>query len=422
MLDSAESLPTKTPEHNDNHVGSRTDDIRTAKSANAAKLHKLHRKKLITLSYAQDEEEDMRVELKYTQRTAMLYEELYHRKEEIKELVAFHCGLTPDMVQTRIVQTYQYPSYEASEYLVDLVNSFLDHGYILMDWIGDDDVQMLSTTFSQPHTDIQIVNLYRSMSKIMLSLAKTPQPRIGTWTVDNYGRISLTNRPIFCHLHQLENWSIPTTPQTTTYTSADSFYFDLLEGHDNRLRYQANAATNESDARGQATDLVLMRALLHRFTDRHLRDGPFFMQLTDMHNSNILVDQKWNIKHVIDLELACSLPIGCLLPPFWLTGQSVDRLKDAEYERFRVEYERFVDIFEREEQNMKTPLHYSPSACMKTALISGRYWYFNALQTPKGLFNLFRQHLRSRFDKTPLPVVCEGVSAFWTRGMTTFVQ
>ncbi|KAK2808553.1 hypothetical protein FQN50_004585 [Emmonsiellopsis sp. PD_5] len=305
--------------------------------------------------------------------------------------------------------------------------TFLGHGYLLIDWIESENAQMLSKTFAMPHTETQTKNLYRSLSRIMISLAKIPQPRIGSWTINNKGKISLSNRPMFCHLHQLENWAIPTgIPRSMTYTSADSLYLDLLAGHDNRLRYQGNAAFTNEDARAQATDLVLMKALLHQFTDRSLRDGPFIMQLTDMHASNIFVDKDWNIKHIIDLEWACSLPLEELLPPFWLSGiKGVDQIEGAEYKRFKACYEQFTDIIKQEELN--APLYhngilYSRGATMNSSLKGGRYWYLNALKTPKGLFNLFRTHLEPLYDKTPAGTLGAALSPFWTPGMSLFLD
>ncbi|KMU75971.1 hypothetical protein CISG_05456 [Coccidioides immitis RMSCC 3703] len=485
----------------DFHTGEATHCDKPA-SSNTTKPRKALLNQLITLSAAQAEEEDMRVVLQYAQKRSKFYGQFYRRREEIQQLVAFHCGLTdpssnlydhmepltcafpyastvldPMMLEdryhprnveekvrseaatyiwigencpdvpipalrgfglpgglTRIKffiwsfarRLYYGSGSHASGYVPCKRREILDHGYLLMDWIENDDLQMLSTKFSKPHTVMQVENFYRGMSQIMISMARVSQPRIGSWTIDNRGQIALTNRPVLCHLHQLENWSIPSDiPRSRTYTSADSFYLDLLAGHDNRLRYQGNATTSEIDARGQATDLVLMRALLHQFTNRHLRDGPFIMQLTDMHDSNILVDKDWNIKYVIDLEWACSLPLDALLPPFWLTGKTVDRLHGDEYTRFKAQYSKFVEIFEQEERS--TVLHqdgnfYSRGATMRTALEDGRYWYLNALQSPKGLFNLFRRHLQARFDEVSGNVLCAGVSPFWTPGMTSFVQ
>lgn len=296
----------------------------------------------------------------------------------------------------------------------------LNYPYVLVDWIGNSSVQLLSNVFPKPHTAEQTQNLYKGISKIMISLARIPQPRIGSWTINNNGDISLTNRPLYCHLHQLENWSIPSgIPRDMTYISTDSFYLDLLTGHDNRLWYQANAAFHEEDARGQAKDLILMRALLQRFTDRHFQNGPFIMQLTDMHTSNIFVDKDWNIKNIVDLEWTCCLPLENLLPPFWLTGQSIDRLNGPEYNEFKACYEQFTNLFEREADST---LHLQGAKLMKEALEDGRYWYLNALQTPKGLFNLFRKHLQPFFDDIAKETLCEAISPFWTPGMASFVD
>ncbi|KAK2738209.1 hypothetical protein FQN55_000623 [Onygenales sp. PD_40] len=324
---------------------------------------------------------------------------------------------------------YGTQEFYAGDHAPQRRRALVNHSYILTDWIEDPDIQMLSDTFSNPHTDTQIDNLYRSISRTMISLARLPQRRIGSWTIDNNGLISLTNRPMFCHLHQLENWSIPSgIPRSMTYTNADSFYLDLLTGHDNRLQFQKNAIYNKLDAQAQGKDLVLMRALLHQFSCQHLRSGPFVMQFTDMHDSNIFVDKDWNIRAIIDLEWACSLPLSNLRPPFWLTRKGIDEFDEvAEYDRFKSCYDRFVDIFEQVEASTSSPLRhgentYSRTTLMKTALDDGRFWYLSALQTPKGLFNVFRAHIQTMFDEVPKETLREGVSPFWKRGMTSFVN
>jgi hypothetical protein len=209
-----------------------------------------------------------------------------------------------------------------------------------------------------------------------------------------------------------------------TYTSADSFYLDLLAGHDNRLHHQPNAAFGDDDARSQATILLLMRAILHQFTHRDLSSGPFVMQLTDIHPRNIFVDTEWNIKHIIDLEWACSLPLENLLPPYWLTGKAVDQIEDKEYERFKASYKQFTDIFRQEEINQPLSLDgniHPRASIMYSALEGGYYWYLNALQTPKGLFNLFSAHLAPKYDKAPKGTLVGAVSNFWTLEMSSFV-
>ncbi|PGG97090.1 hypothetical protein GX51_07491 [Blastomyces parvus] len=313
------------------------------------------------------------------------------------------------------------------KYIPQKRTNFLEHNYMLIDWVESDDSQMLARTFLKPHTDKQTENLYRGISKVMISLARIPQPRIGSWTIDDEGRLSLSNRPLFYHLHQLENWSVPTIPRNSTYSNADSFYHDSFICHDNRLRYQKNAAFDESDGRKQARDIVLMKALLPEFTSRHLRDGPFVMKLTDLYFGNIFVDKDWNLKHLIDLEWTCSSPLEELLPPHWLTGRGVDQLHGPHYEPFKICYEKFAQIFEEEEaraaQLHHNGHHVSLSTSLKSALEDGRFWYLHALGSPKGLFNIFRQHIMPLYGATSeCERLTETVSPFWTPGMDSFVE
>lgn len=77
----------------------------------------------------------------------------------------------------------------------------------------------------------------------------------------------------------------------------------------------------------------------------------FFYRLTDLHPSNISVLKDWNIKWVIDLEWACSLPAETLQPPYWLADHHVDGLTEEHLDAFKEAYEEFMDIFEEEEES-----------------------------------------------------------------------
>lgn len=56
---------------------------------------------------------------------------------------------------------------------------------------------MLSSSFkASRHDGNRRANLYRGLARIMLRLASVPLPRIGSWTMDDRGIVSLTNRPL----------------------------------------------------------------------------------------------------------------------------------------------------------------------------------------------------------------------------------
>lgn len=87
----------------------------------------------------------------------------------------------------------------------------LEHGYLIMDYIDEPDVQMLSETWNKsPRLPDRTANLYRGLSRIMLSLSQHPLPRIVSWMIDSNGVLHLSNRPLTLRLRQLENAGIPT--------------------------------------------------------------------------------------------------------------------------------------------------------------------------------------------------------------------
>ncbi|RAH80324.1 hypothetical protein BO86DRAFT_410877 [Aspergillus japonicus CBS 114.51] len=291
---------------------------------------------------------------------------------------------------------------------------------LVMDSLDDPEVQMLSETWNELlHDGAKTTNLYRDMSRIMLPLSQLPLLRIGSWTIDTNGVLQLTNRPLTLRLHQLDNAGIPTNmDRSLNYASADSYYHDILSCHDSRLRHQPNSMYDEDDGRAQMANLTMMRALLPQFTDRDLSHGPFFYRLTDLHQSNIFVDKDWNIKYLIDLEWACSLPAEIMRPPYWLTGRPVDDILGEHLDTFSEAHGRFMDIFQAEEKRYLPLFDDSAyrTSIMRRGWEVGNFWYFHALDSPKGLFNVFRDHIQPRFAASQSADLTDSriVSEYWS--------
>jgi hypothetical protein len=262
----------------------------------------------------------------------------------------------------------------------------------------------------------------------MLILGKIPLPRIGSFTMDNDGVISLTNRPLRFQLHQLENEGIPTDiRRDTTYITTESYLLDVLACHDNHLVHQLNAVNDEDDCRSQMAALAAMRAVLPRFIRRDLRRGPFLFTLTDLHRSNIFVDDNWNVKYVIDLEWACPLPMEMQHPPYWLTSQTVDGLVDDHFTVFDKMYREFLDIFQHEEALLVASQEQKPTTLFRTHTMKkgwedGNFFYFLALESISGLYGLFIQHIQERFDyNVKLHVFRHIVSPYWRSESEQFI-
>lgn len=262
-------------------------------------------------------------------------------------------------------------------------------GYLLMDCIEEKDGIMLSKSWENLRYDKnRRTNLFKDLSRIILSLGRVPLPRIGSFTMDDKGVLNLTNRPLSLRLHQLENEGIPTNiDRSTTYTAVEPYLLDLLAYHDSRLIHQPNSINDESDCRGQMAALIGMRSVFHHFINHDLRRGPFFFTLTDTHQSNIFVDDNWRIKYLIDLEWACSLPAEMQRFPYWLTSQSIDALLGENLSVFNKVREEFMEAFEGEERALLPLSDGIPARTlmMKNIWDTRKFWFFHALDNTGGL-------------------------------------
>ncbi|QKX57558.1 uncharacterized protein TRUGW13939_04675 [Talaromyces rugulosus] len=306
----------------------------------------------------------------------------------------------------------------------------LKTGYLIMDHVRSTDVAMLSESWDElRHDQTRRTNLFRGLSQIILSLAQSPFDRIGSLTINNQGIIKHMNRPLTVRLHHLENESVPTNiDRDVTYSTSDSYFTDLLSCHDSRLRHAPNSVRNKADGEAQLSALTIMRALLSHFSYRDYRRGPFIMTLTDIHQNNLFVDSDWNIKSLIDLEWTCSLPVEMLHPPYWLTSRGVDQLYKGEHlDDFSKIHSEFMNVFEEEEQAHSQAGHKTLglASIMRKGWEIGNFWYFHAIQSPKGLYNLFLEHIQPRFAKIDGAGMAEferTISPYWTPNTQSFLD
>jgi hypothetical protein len=117
------------------------------------------------------------------------------------------------------------------------------------------------------------------------------------------------------------------------------------------------------------TSLAAAKTMFPQLFRKDLANGPFIFALTDLHPSNIFVDEDWNITRIIDLEFACSLPVEFLQPPYWLGGVLIDEIESVE---FAPKHARFVEHLKLEENYTRDgePL----SSIMQQAWTDGAFW------------------------------------------------
>lgn len=291
----------------------------------------------------------------------------------------------------------RYP--KLSRYTANPATSDLPTAYVLLEYIGSDTGQMLSRTWDEHrHDTSRRQRLFRGMAHIILSLARIPQPRIGSFQFHDDCSISLTNRPLTASMVILENEGAPRTVQRLdTYQCTEPFVADMIALQDNSFLSNPNAAYDDEDCRGHMATRTLIRAVSHRYIRREQRNGPFFLQLTDLHASNIFVDDEWNPTCLVDLEWICALPVEMITVPYWLTGQAINGLTDKALDEFNETRQEFMCAFEEEEQKVRAGHDVSITRVMDHGWASDGVWFWQVVDSVGGLYSLVKDHLYGRF-------------------------
>lgn len=299
--------------------------------------------------------------------------------------------------------------------------------YMLLEHIGPETGKMLSMTWARHMNDPdRRSRLYRGMARIMLSLARLPQPRIGSFRFNpNDGTVTLTNRPLTCTTMIFENSGTPRTIQPhQLYQNTDSFASDMLTLHDNYFLSFPHAVRDEDDARERLTIRTLLRAVAHHFILRERRDGPFLLQLTDFHQSNIFVDDDWNVTCLIDLEWICALPAEMLAVPYWLTNCSIDSIIDDEYGRFDAARRAFLAAMDEEIKKLPPQCHDIPiTRTMRDSWTSKAVWFWACIRSLNAWLFVFEDHILPKFSTNKALVSdIDRASTFWKENIEDVVK
>lgn len=216
----------------------------------------------------------------------------------------------------------------------------------------------------------------------------------------------------------LENEGIPKAIETV-YPSTEQYVADMLTFYDNYLLTNPNAVFDDEDCREKMAVKTLLRALSHRYIRREQRNGPFILQLTDLHASNIFVDDEWNLVCLVDLEWVCALPSEMLAVPYWLTGHGVDELEGELLEEFEGMRAEFMRFFEEEEQqsgghhSLPVARHsLSLASVMDETWTSKGVWFWHCIKSLHAMTSLARAHICPQFS-TRLTSVADILSKFW---------
>jgi hypothetical protein len=270
---------------------------------------------------------------------------------------------------------------------------------------------------------IRLRNLIRGTTRIMLSLASKPQPHIGSLRFNDDCFTTLANRPLLCATTILESEGAPKVVNKT-YTTLGNFTDAMLRFREEVFRAQPNAVNDEEDCRLQMLQMVLLRRMKAHFVDWHSR-GPFVLQFTDFHASNIFVDDEWNIVALVDLEYVCALPPSMMSVPHWLLVDAIDEVSDRVDDFERV-HELFVSILRDEERFLRAEHNVSLAAAIQDAWTSSSCWFYRCFTSIDGLACCLEDHLYKKFGFEPSLAeetrLARILSSRWSADAEAFVQ
>ncbi|KAG5955748.1 hypothetical protein E4U57_003206 [Claviceps arundinis] len=302
----------------------------------------------------------------------------------------------------------------------------LSSSYMLLEFIGPETGCVLSESWDEYRNDpIRRERLFRGLARMVVSLARIPQPRIGSFKFDDDGSITLTNRPSFAATTTLENSGAQQSISAgETYTCTEPFVADMITLHDNYLISNESAADDKADCRGHMAIRALLRMLSHNYIKRQWRNGPFLLQLTDLDQSNIFVNHDWDITCLVDLEWLCALPPEALSAPYWLTGCAVDELVDNKECNSLTEYDAIRQAFMQalREEESRERLVWPLSAIMEDMWQSSGVWFWHCLTSVNAAYYLVAEHLCPRFSTTLTMRIEETFSHFWKEDVETHID
>lgn len=112
-------------------------------------------------------------------------------------------------------------------------------GYLLIEYIKEEQGGMLSNTWPEKQHDIRLrTNFFRNLSRILLSVTGIPLPKISSFVIDHDGFLRLTNRPLSLEIQDSENKEILINIlRDYTYSTVDLYIADILRIYDSRLRH-----------------------------------------------------------------------------------------------------------------------------------------------------------------------------------------
>ncbi|KAH7157863.1 hypothetical protein B0J13DRAFT_671592 [Dactylonectria estremocensis] len=275
-------------------------------------------------------------------------------------------------------------------------------GYIIYEAI-EGPGKLLGDVWNTNQTMAQNKTLWSSLASLILNLARTPRTKIGSYSFNNDGTATLSNRPGYNTIFQLErDGGTPTMRRDKTYTSSTEFVEDVLRIQDDRVVKHPNAIASERHCREQMSFRTILHGLIHHLIHAESCDGVFVPQIIDFDLDHFMVDEDWNIICVLDVGSIAVLPIEMVHEPEWLTGVLVDVGENTF--SARIARPGFIHLVRQRQRELGVEIR-GPAGTIQLADVmrevwdTKAYWFFLTLMTAYDMSDIAGPELLPRFSE-----------------------
>lgn len=234
-----------------------------------------------------------------------------------------------------------------------------------------------------------------SMAEQYLELLSHPFDRIGSLTLSENGDWSVSYGPLGVDMFDISCDGVKIRDSEPLGNSAQ-YFSAQLELHDRYLVEQSNAVYDDADARQKYLTTRLFPAILQRFTNAETARGPFFVTHGDLHESNVIINYKYEVAAILDWEFSCTMPFEVAsTPPRCLAGASpVDIIPGSEaYKIFQENIKLFAHAVHQILPNRQMDRKADITSAIADALSEKRAFFAWAVTDVRHMHSIFWDHL-----------------------------
>jgi broad specificity phosphatase PhoE len=235
----------------------------------------------------------------------------------------------------------------------------------------------------------RVLHAYKQIADYLLQIYQLNFNAAGAISKSSSNMWLVSERPLTDNMNVLvtsvSNYPVENFP-TTTCSSPELYFQQLAEMNLTHLNIQRNLVTNRENAKRFFIARHRMKERLGQWISTTTDTSPFKLYCYDFRPSNMIVDEDFNIKAVIDFEFSNALPAQFAHdPPWWLIvfrptewierGYSYERLK----KRLEPHIEQFLQVMEEKEKETVKPV-VPLSIRMRDSWTSGRFWFNLAIR------------------------------------------